>query len=34
MNINTRIILPGLLFVSLAFSGGLNKHEKKIQLYV
>ena len=34
MNINTRIILPGLLFVSLAFSGGLNKNEKKIKLYV
>ena len=34
MKINIKIILTGLLFVSLAFSGGLNKAEKKIQIYV
>jgi len=34
MNINIKIILPGLLFVSLAFSGGLNKAEKKIKVFV
>jgi len=34
MKINIKIILPGLLFVSLAFSGGLNKAEKTIQQYV
>ena len=34
MKINIRIILTGLLFVSLAFSGGLSKAEKTIQHYV
>ena len=34
MKINIKITLTGLLFVSLAFSGGLNKAEKEIQKYV
>ena len=34
MKINIKITLMGLLFVSLAFSGGLNKAEKTIQQYV
>ena len=34
MKINIRIILTGLLFVSLAFSGGLSKAEKAIQTYI
>jgi glutamate carboxypeptidase len=34
MKNNIKIILTGLLFVSLAFSGGLNNAEKKIQIYV
>ncbi|CUV09364.1 Acetylornithine deacetylase/Succinyl-diaminopimelate desuccinylase and related deacylases [hydrothermal vent metagenome] len=34
MKINIKITLTGLLFVSLAFSGGLNKDEKEIQKYV
>jgi len=34
MKNNIKIILTGLLFVSLAFSGGLNNAEKKIQKYV
>ena len=34
MKNNIKIILAGILFVSLAFSGGLNNAEKKIQKYV
>jgi glutamate carboxypeptidase len=34
MKINIKITLTGLLFVSLAFSSGLNKAEKEIQKYV
>ena len=34
MKINIKIILMGIFFVSFAFSGGLNKAEKKIQKYV
>jgi glutamate carboxypeptidase len=34
MKTNIKITLIGLLFVSLAFSGGLNKVEKTIQQYV
>ena len=34
MKTNIKITLMGLLFVSLAFSGGLNKAEKEIQKYV
>ena len=34
MKNNIKIILTGLLFVSLGFSGGLNNAEKKIQKYV
>ena len=34
MKVNIKIILTGLLFISLTFSGGLNKTEKKIQKYV
>ncbi|MCS5653984.1 MAG: M20/M25/M40 family metallo-hydrolase, partial [Candidatus Marinimicrobia bacterium] len=34
MTNNNKIILTGLLFVSLGFSGGLNNAEKKIQKYV
>jgi len=34
MKTNIKITLIGLLFVSLAFSGGLNKVEKRIQQYV
>ena len=34
MTNNIKIILTGLLFVSLGFSGGLNNAEKKIQKYV
>ena len=34
MKINIRIILTGLLLVSLAFSGGLSKAEKGIQTYI
>ncbi len=34
MKVNIKIILTGLLFVSLAFSGGLNKTEKEIQKYI
>ncbi len=34
MKTNIKIILTGLLFVSFAFSGGLNKAEKEIQKYV
>ena len=34
MKNNIKIILTGILFVSLAFSGGLNNAEKKIQKYV
>ena len=34
MKINIRIILTGLLLVSLAFSGGLSKAEKAIQTYI
>ena len=34
MKTNIKITLTGLLFVSLTFSGGLNKAEKEIQKYV
>ena len=34
MKTNIKITLIGSLFVSLAFSGGLNNSEKKIQKYV
>ena len=34
MKINIKITLTGLLFVSLAFSGGLNKAEKEIKEYI
>jgi len=34
MKNNIKIILTGILFVSLAFSGGLNNAEKKIKKYV
>lgn len=34
MNINKTIVLPGFLYISLAFSSGLTKTEKKIKNYI